>query len=142
PALPRRLQARQDLLLTRLDVGAPLLQRRVEPLEASLHHLEVGQDQLGLEVFAVAPWRRRVQRRVRERTHNVEQGIGVPEFFGVEAGSLALGDAGQVDYVEGREGRVLRLEQRAETIAPRFRDTSHPRVDVAPAGCATRGVDT
>src|SRR5262249_36222476 len=110
--------------------------------EASLHHLEVGQDQLGLEVFDVAPWRGRVQRRVRERTHVVEQGIGVPEFFGVEAGSLALGDAGQVDHVEGRDGRLLRLEERAETIDPRVPDASHARVELDAGGVVARRGDT
>src|SRR5437667_436451 len=52
--LEGRLEAPEDLLLARLDLLVLLSDRRFEPLEPPLDHLEVGQDQLGLEIHDVA----------------------------------------------------------------------------------------
>ena len=58
------LSRTQDRLLADVGIGPLLLDRRLEPLEPPLDDLEIGEDQLGLEVDDVA---RAASRRVRRR---------------------------------------------------------------------------
>src|SRR6185295_9574291 len=76
--------------------------------------------------------------RVRKRAHHVEQRVRVAELLGLEALALALGDAGKVHYLEGGEGRLLRLEQGDQPIHPRVGHPRHAGVHL-PARGAERG---
>jgi len=104
-ALEIVLEPRQDRLLLHLGVLALLLDRGLQSLEAPVDHLEIGQDQLGVEILDVALRRRRAERFVGEGPDDVQQGIGVPELLRVEPGSLAALDARQIDDLERRVRR-------------------------------------
>jgi hypothetical protein len=105
------LEPLQDGLLLDVGIRALLLDRRLEPLEPALHHFEIGEDQLRLEIGDVALGIGRRPRRIGERAHHVKEGVGAPELLGVEPFPVALADPGEVHHLEGGEGGLLRLEE-------------------------------
>ncbi len=141
PRLQRGLDLLQHRLLVHVGIGALLLDLRLQPLEAALHHLEVRQHQLGLEVVDVARGVGRGAARVGERAHHVEQRVRVPELLGLEPLALALRDAGQVHHLEGGQRDLLRLEDRGQAVDPRVRHPRHARVHLTPGGAERRGGD-
>ena len=132
--LQRRREPQEDRLLLDVGVRPLLLDRGLEPLEPSLDHLEVGQDQLRLQVHDVRAGRRGRARRVGEGTHHVEQGVRVPELLGVEPLTLPLGDAGEVHHLECRVGGLLRLEERGEPVHALIGHASHAHVQLPARG--------
>ena len=133
------LEALQDRLLLDVGVRALLLDRRLEALEPALHHLEVGEDQLGLEIGDVALGIGRRARRVGERAHHVQERVGVPELLGVESLAVALGDPGEVYDLERREGRLLRLEERGQPVHALVGHARHARVHLRARAAERRG---
>ena len=140
-ALELGLQADEDRLLADLELLSLLLDRRLQALQPPLDHLEIGQDQLGLEVLDVTLGRRRAERLVGEGADHVKERVRVPELLGVEAGALALRDTRQVHDLEGGVGRLLRLEQGREPIDTRIGHARHPGVQLGAAGIVARGGD-
>jgi hypothetical protein len=96
----RGLEAQQDGLLPDVGVRALLLDGGLEALQPALHHLEVGQDQLGLEVGDVARGIGRRAGGVGKGPHHVQKRVGVPELLGVQPLALSLGDPGEVHHFE------------------------------------------
>ena len=139
--LERGLHLQEHRLLVHVGVGPLLLDLRLEPLEPPLHHLEIGQDQLGLQIVDVAARIGGGARGVGERAHHVQQRVGVAELLGLEPLPLALRDAGEVHHLEGGVGRLLRLEQRGQPVDARVGHPRHARVHLAARGAERRGRD-
>jgi hypothetical protein len=137
--LQRELEPAQKRLLADLGLLALLLDRGLQPLEPALDDLEVGQHQLQLEVEDVAAGVGGAARLVVERAHDVQQGVRVAELLGLQGSALALLDAGEVDDLERRVRRLLRLEQRGEPVHAGIGNTGDARVQLgAPAVVARR----
>ena len=104
---------------------------------------EVGQDELELEHRRVAQG---VDRAVRvgngvrlERSHHVDERVHAAQRRQVHEGrALALGDARDVDVLDGGERPLLRLVDLGEPLDPRVGDAgdADPRLGPPPGGAA------
>jgi hypothetical protein len=95
-------------------------------------------DQLRLEIEDLGPRVRGAQERIGEAPHQVQQGVGAPELRGVQAGALALGDAGQVHHLEARRRDLLWLVDRGQLVQARIGHARHPGVELGTARVEAR----
>ncbi len=112
----RLLQPLEERALAHVLGLVGLLDVGLEPLEPALDRGEVGEDQLELEHLRVAQGVERavgVRRALGlEGAHHVDERVHAPQRGQVdERLALALGDAGHVHVLDGRERLLLRVEQ-------------------------------
>jgi hypothetical protein len=128
------LEPGEQRLLLDLGVLALLLDRGLQALEPAVHDLQVRQHQRELEVEDVALGVGGTAGLVGEGAHDVQQRVRVAELLGLQTAALVLLDAGQVDDLEGRVRRLLRVEQHGEPIHARVGHARDPRVQLGAPG--------
>ena len=151
-----RLQPLEDphLALVRLALGLRAVPAgRPEPLEPSLGHGEVGQDELEVEPLDVAPWVDRAlgvgHGRIVERPDDVEQGVGIAQpgevlgrqLLGADpALARRLAGAGRSTYVTSAWTIFFGLKISASSVEPLSGHLDHADVELHAAEAAGLGV--